>query len=93
MYSYYQLEMEDDYAGWGDITLFYEVDEEGEVSRQVEVFANGKALYYDQNHSDDEYGALAEPMPDHEYYMAAFRISRGEFERATRLRFVNRKSG
>jgi hypothetical protein len=90
-YSYYQLEMDDDFAGWGHVTLFYEVDEDGEISRQVEVFANGRVLLYDLDNPGDEHGELADSMPDHERYLSAFRISRQDFERAARLKPYNRK--
>lgn len=91
VYSYYRLEMADDFAGWGDVTIFYEVDEEGEVTRQVEVFANGKVLIYDLDRPGDEYGELADPMPDHERFLSAFSISRQDFERMARLKAYNRR--
>lgn len=90
-YSYYKLEMEDDFAGWGDVTIFYEVDVDGEVNRQVEIFSNGRVLLYDQDQPADEYGSLADPMPDHDRFMSAFSVSRSDFDRATRLKLYNRK--
>ncbi|GAB4475935.1 MAG: hypothetical protein Kow00124_17550 [Anaerolineae bacterium] len=88
---YYSIDMEDSYANWGSLTLMYEVDEEGEVLRQIEVYKSGRVLFYDQEHEEDEYGSLSEPLHEHERYMRQFEISSKDFERAWRsLRPLNR---
>jgi hypothetical protein len=49
-------------------------------SRQIEIYANGAVLKYDQAHIEDKYGGLAEAALDPRDF-APFEISQAEFER------------
>lgn len=48
-------------------------------SRQIEIYANGTVLQYDQRHIEDEYGGLSEAPLDPEDF-APFEITQAEFE-------------
>ncbi len=97
-WRYYQIEMQDEdrdgpRANWGkSVTLMYEVNDEGFVTRQVELYKNGRTLFYDQEHVSDEYSYLSETrfQQDEVGAMQPFRVPRTEFERAWRtLRALN----
>ncbi|MDE3248836.1 MAG: hypothetical protein KGO82_09265 [Bacteroidota bacterium] len=45
---------------WGYSTYYFEVNEEYEVLRQVQVFANNKRLKYDYSYPGDTLGSLAD---------------------------------
>ena len=69
----------DEYASWGTSLWYFEVDDQWEVIRQLEVYASGAVLAYDAAHLEDRYGMLAESaLPADE--MPAFEISKAEFE-------------
>jgi hypothetical protein len=73
----------DKYDHWGKATYFFEADDQGVVSRKVEIYEAGQVLRYDQEHSKDDFGMLADQelqLGDFEPY----RISREEFETAWR---------
>ena len=60
------------------------MDDDGYAIRQLEVYANGRVMKYDENHGEDEFGGLAEyPLEPQEF--APFEISGEEFEAAWRL--------
>ena len=48
-------------------------------SRQIEVYANGTVLRYDQGHIEDEHGGLSEAPLDAQDF-APFEITQAEFE-------------
>lgn len=48
------------WAGWGGVLLYYEMGEDLGAVRQIDIFDNGKVLFYDRNHHTDQYGGLAE---------------------------------
>lgn len=50
----------DEYDSWGTSWWFFEVNENGEVVRQAELYENGRLLRYSSEHAEDEFGALAE---------------------------------
>ena len=45
---------------WGTSTYYYEVEIEGYVARQIEVFENGHVLKYDSDFKEDKYGFLTD---------------------------------
>ena len=49
---------------WGTSDYYFETDEEGNVLRQVQIFANGNCLKYDSDYVDDKYGGLSEVVLD-----------------------------
>ena len=69
----------DELDHWGTSIWYFEVLDNGNVVRQVEVYANGPALKYDQTHVEDEYGCLSDQPLDLEDF-AAFEIRKDEFE-------------
>lgn len=69
----------DEYAHWGTSLWYFEVDDSGNVLRQIEAYESGKELKYDQYHPDDDFGGLAKEPID----LAAFEpfaISGEEFD-------------
>ena len=62
----------DEHADWGGSWWHFEVDVDGNPVRQVERYDNGVRLRYGPDHSEDEFGRLAESIvanwdqrPDH----------------------------
>lgn len=72
----------DDYDNWGTSMWYFEMDADNYVTRQIEVYDNGKILKYDELHVEDEYGGLAEKAFDKEELVdfEPCLISRDEFE-------------
>jgi hypothetical protein len=69
----------DDHDDWGTSEWYFEVGDDGWVSRQVEIYENGPTLRYDEGHIADEYGLLAEkPLPLDDF--APYEISADDFE-------------
>jgi len=69
----------DEYDSWGGSWWFFEVDADGGVVRQAELYENGRLLRYSAAHPEDEFGALAEvslEMSDVEY----IEMSQEDFE-------------
>jgi uncharacterized protein (DUF433 family) len=65
---------------WGFSTYYFETDEKFYVSRQMQMFDNGKILKYDTEYVDDKFGALSEiPLDIDEF--AEYKITEDEFER------------
>jgi hypothetical protein len=50
----------DDYAAWGTSTWYFEVDPNQDVVKQLEHYANGIVLTYDETHAADTYGMLSD---------------------------------
>jgi len=68
---------------WGTITFWFEINESGHADRQIEFYANGNSLSYDQTHESDKYGGLQEMIVDgDEEWWAPYAISKEEFEQA-----------
>lgn len=70
----------DEYKSWGASWWFFEIAAKGEVTRQAELYENGRLLRYSAAHPEDEFGALAEASidtSDAEY----IEIPQGDFER------------
>jgi len=54
----------DEYDSWGTSWWFFEVNEDGQVVRQAELYESGRLLRYSTAHVEDEFGALAEISTD-----------------------------
>ncbi|TMR98363.1 hypothetical protein EJK15_13545 [Nonomuraea basaltis] len=68
----------DEFASWGTSVFYLAVDASGEVRRQVEVYASGVVLDYDEQHDEDRYGGLTYAELDLEEF-APFEITEREF--------------
>ena len=81
----------DEFDAWGACQMFFEIDENGICTRQVERYQNGFILKYDSSHQQDEYGGISDPANDlsdvWEFY-----ISADEFEEAWRDDAINFKA-
>lgn len=53
---------------WGAATYYFETDEQLHVLKQLELFENGKILKYDEHHTDDAFGSLADQPLDMEEF-------------------------
>ncbi len=83
----------DAYDAWGTSVWYLEVDAEGGVSRQLEVYENGTALKYDAEHLEDRYGGLSDATLElEEDGFLPFEIQQAEFESTwASTRALNRK--
>ena len=66
-------------ADWGECTLYFETDEAGVITRQLEVYENGSRLKYDEFFPADDYGYLSDQPLDLTDF-APFTIPAKEFE-------------
>lgn len=64
---------------WGTSAWYFETTKDGEVLRQLEIFANGQRLKYSEDHIEDEYGGLADQSLDMIEF-EDFKITKEEFE-------------
>jgi uncharacterized protein (DUF433 family) len=64
---------------WGLSTYYFETDEKLNVTRQLQLFDNGKILKYDTEYVDDKFGGLSEIQVDINEF-AEYRITKKEFE-------------
>ena len=71
----------DEFDAWGTSLWFFEVGSDGFPTRQLELYASGVALHYDQSHIEDRFGGLCEAALDPQGF-ASFFISEAEFELA-----------
>jgi hypothetical protein len=79
---YFKRVDEGNHSFGGEATYFLEVDEDGDATRQVEVYPGGQVLRYSASHAQDEHGALAvRPVDGDDEAWAAYAITRDEFER------------
>jgi hypothetical protein len=69
-----------DFAEWGCSWWYFEVDDNLNVIRQIEVYDSGINLKYSETHADDEYGGLAEQPLDNEDW-ESYAITGAEFDR------------
>ena len=68
---------------WGGFpTDWLEVDEVGNIEREINEYPNGNTLTYDKTHQQDEYGALTTDNiePDDKFWKL-LEITKYEFER------------
>ncbi|NOK60941.1 MAG: hypothetical protein GFH27_549289n77 [Chloroflexi bacterium AL-W] len=70
----------DAFCHWGASTYYVEVDSQGTVTRQLEVYANGLRLAYDESHPTDVYGMLSEKPVDAEIAQQLIPITQDTFE-------------
>jgi len=71
----------DNPVDWGDVTYFFEMDQDGQVLRQLEVHENGIVLKYDRTHFSDSEGSLSDKTLELGE-VAPCGISESEFESA-----------
>jgi hypothetical protein len=64
--------------GWGGSTFLFEVHNDGCVSRQIQLFDDGRFILYDEICDEDAYGARSTVRLDGIEY-DSFRISQEEF--------------
>jgi len=50
----------DEFDHWGTSDWYFEIREDGYVSRQMVIFYSGDALMYSEEHIEDKYGMLSE---------------------------------
>ena len=60
---------EDEYGNWGKSVWYFEIDNEGYITRQIEKYENGKKLKYDSNNIENEFGGLADQPIDLEEFV------------------------
>ena len=65
----------------GTSTWYFETEADMWPTRQIEVYANGRVLYYDRQHIEDGFGKLSEAALDATEF-APFSIAQLEFEQA-----------
>ena len=73
----------DEYATWGTSTYYLAIDSAGDIRQQVEVYANGNVLAYDDEHGEDRYGFLSYASLDLDEF-APFEIGEPDFREALR---------
>lgn len=69
----------DEFNDWGISTYWFEMGNDGYVTRQMEVYENGIILKYDYSHTNDEYGFLAD-QPLEPWEIEIIEIPFEEFE-------------
>lgn len=65
---------------WGWSKWYFEIDEDGYCSRQMELYETGPDLRYDVNKSEDEFGGLGQGKIEGEFKNDLTPISHSEFE-------------
>jgi hypothetical protein len=70
----------DQYDSWGASTWYFEVGDDGRITRQVECYAHGPSLRYSDERPEDEYGALGEGVMDEFEDWSPWAIAKAEFE-------------
>lgn len=77
---YYRVTVEEGIE-WGATTYWFEVNEQGHAARQINYYANGNSLSYDQTHEHDDYSGLQEMVVDgDDEWWIEYTISKEEFE-------------
>jgi len=66
---------------WGTSTFYVEADADNIVSRQVQVFQNGKGLKYWSELREDDYGMISDQPLDSANF-EQYKIHKTEFEKA-----------
>jgi hypothetical protein len=64
---------------WGTCDYYFETNHDGEVLRQIEVYANGKTLKYSEQFIENEFGFLAD-QPLNLFDFEKFAINKTDFE-------------
>ncbi|GAB1544553.1 hypothetical protein NUACC21_72290 [Scytonema sp. NUACC21] len=68
-----------EFDAWGTSTYFMEIGENLYAIRQIEVYENGNVLFYDREHTRDDYGMLNDKKMDKKE-IQEFEITKAEFE-------------
>lgn len=72
----------DQYSSWGRATYYFEVDDDGRPTRQIEIYDSGPTLRYGPGHEEDEFGLLAQgPLAPLDEWQPRT-ITEAEFEQA-----------
>lgn len=71
----------DEFDCWGTSIWYLAVGQDRYPLRQVEVYADGTILKYDQRHTHDRFGGLGDQQLDLDEF-APYEISSAEFEAA-----------
>jgi hypothetical protein len=58
----------DNYDSWGTSEWYFEVEPNGNVIRQIEVYKNGPTLRYGDHKLEDDYGGLSDQSIDLEEF-------------------------
>lgn len=64
---------------WGTSTYYFETDDAGSVTRQIEIYNSGTTLWYDRKHEEDKFGGLSQAPIDLEEF-EPYAIAADEFE-------------
>ena len=70
----------DEFDNWGTFIWYFETDNSGLPTKQIEVYQNGKVLKYDQLKLEDEFGRLGDQKLDLNEF-SEFEITKLEFEK------------
>jgi hypothetical protein len=73
---------DDRHDSWGASTWYFEVDEEGWPTRQLEVYDAGPTLRYGPGHAEDAAGRLSQSQLDELEDWTPWTVTADEFERA-----------
>ncbi|WP_339918471.1 hypothetical protein [Yeosuana marina] len=70
----------DEFDSWGKSIWYFETENSGLPTKQIEVYQNGKVLKYDQTKLEDEFGRLGDQELDLIEF-SEFEITKKEFEK------------
>ena len=72
----------DAFDSWGPAVYYFEVSDDGRLTRQVETYEAGPTLRYGPEREEDEHGRLGQARVEEFEDWAAWEITADEFERA-----------
>ena len=82
--NYYKRNWEetrgDDFDNWGKSVWYFETENSGLPTKQIEVYENGKVLKYNQTKLEDKFGRLGDQELDLAEF-SQFEITKQEFEK------------
>jgi hypothetical protein len=58
--SFWKEERTHNNENWGTSTWYFEIDHDGFPIKQLEIYANGKSLWYTRDKLDDKFGSLGD---------------------------------
>lgn len=70
----------DEFDDWGKSIWYFETDDSGLPTKQIEVYENGKRLKYDQTKMEDDFGGLGDQELDLDEF-SEFEITESEFNK------------
>ncbi|MDG5493224.1 hypothetical protein [Psychroserpens sp. SPM9] len=70
----------DEFDSWGKSIWYFETENSGLPTKQLEIYENGKVLKYDQKKLEDEFGGLGDQELDLDEF-AECEISENEFNK------------